>query len=108
MGAPFLRTSRAPKRGTLGAPRPRALADARALALACFASCVRLVRSPPALLEPGYPGPGALLVREGVLHHLREVGVAHQLRELPDVTRVGLQEPRPERAPEVVGLYVLL
>jgi hypothetical protein len=34
--------------------------------------------------------------------------VVHQLRELPDVPRVGLQEPCPECAPEVVGLYILL
>jgi hypothetical protein len=63
---------------------------------------------PRAPLEPGYPRTGSLLVCEGVLHHLGEVGVTHELRKLPNVSRVGLQEPRPERAPEVVGLYVLL
>src|SRR5215212_7844949 len=59
-------------------------------------------------LELGDPRTGSLLVCEGVLHHLGEVGVTHEFRELPDVARVGLQEPCPERAPEVVGLYVLL
>src|SRR5215207_152991 len=100
----------------LGAPRPRDLADAQASGVglgvlrspAAFACCVRLLRSPAALLKPPYPGPGALLVGEGILHHLGEVGVSHQLRQLPDVPRVGLQEPCPERAPQVVGLYILL
>src|SRR5215217_1371072 len=54
------------------------------------------------------PLTSSLLVGESVLHHLGEVRVTHQLRQLPDVPRVGLQEPRPERAPEVVGLYILL
>src|ERR687889_827754 len=63
---------------------------------------------PRAPLEPGYPRTGSLLVCEGVLHHLGEVGVTHEFRQLPDVARVGLQEPRAEGAPEVVGLYVLL
>src|SRR5829696_2531429 len=100
----LLRTSRAPKRRTFGGsspPRPRGCSGVGLGVLS-------LLRSPPALLESAYPGPGALLVREGILHHLREVRVAHQLGELPDVAGVGLQEPCPERAPEVVGLYVLL
>jgi len=34
--------------------------------------------------------------------------VTHQFGELPDVPGVGLQVPRAEGAPEIVGLYVLL
>ena len=56
--------------------------------------------------QPRYPGSRPHFVRKGVLHHLGEVGVSHQLRQLPDVPRVGLQEPRAERPPEVVGLYL--
>src|SRR5215207_6903922 len=65
-------------------------------------------RPPPPYLKPRYASPGTLLVGEGVLHHLGEVGVSHKLGELPDVPGVGLQEPGAERPPEVVGLYVSL
>jgi hypothetical protein len=34
--------------------------------------------------------------------------VAHKLRQLPDVARVGLQEPGSEGAPQIVGLEVSL
>src|SRR5215212_7411318 len=96
----LLRTSRAPKRRTFGG----LLAPETSRMLGRWPRRA----SPPVLLEPGHLGPGALLVREGVLHDLREAGVSHQLRQLPDVTGVGLQEPRPECAPEIVGLYILL
>src|SRR5829696_6143385 len=95
------RTPRPPRRNrerheALAAPRRR------------VRPIIGLGARPRAPLEPGDPRTGSLLVCEGVIHHLGEVGVTHQLRQLPDVPRVGLQEPRPERAPEVVGLYVLL
>ena len=34
--------------------------------------------------------------------------MTHELSKLPNVAGVGLQELRPERAPEVVGLYLSL
>jgi hypothetical protein len=47
-----------------------------------YSTHIEILQLATGLLELRHSGPGSFGVRKGILHHLREVGVSHEFREL--------------------------